>query len=377
MFLIERLIGVGVYCCVLAAVYLLLAASPMKCKTALGFYILVLSGMAAVYVPYRTADLYRIFEMMELYAPLDFAPFFARYALASSAPAGRILYWLFAKTGCERLLPAAVTILCYSIIFYMLLRLQKKFGISRRNLALVLFFLMSTSVYMSVIAGIRMMLAMTLVVFCFFRESVEEKFRWFHVLLYSVALFIHILAGVLLLVRLLAVVCSKRSRPLARWGAAGVGAVATALFAVCFPKLTIDILDTVWTYLTEETYSDPWEYLIGVLMGLLFLAVLWRFRRSARKAVYERLETFRSAAAISLLLSLCCCYVFSIFYRLIGHFVPLLMLPVMMVALQEEEETATNGKLSLHSIVLLYSCVILMLNCARGSLSALKFFVLG
>ena len=62
MFLIERLIGVGVYCCVLAAVYLLLAASPMKCKTALGFYILVLSGMAVVYVPYRTADLYRIFK---------------------------------------------------------------------------------------------------------------------------------------------------------------------------------------------------------------------------------------------------------------------------------------------------------------------------
>ena len=64
MFLIERLAGVGAYCCVLAAVYLLLVASPMKCKTALGFYILALCGMAAVYVPYRTADLYRIFEMM-------------------------------------------------------------------------------------------------------------------------------------------------------------------------------------------------------------------------------------------------------------------------------------------------------------------------
>ena len=377
MFLIERLTGVGVYCCVLAAVYLLLAASPMKCKTALGFYILVLCGMAAVYVPYRTADLYRIFEMMELYAPLDFATFFTRYALASSAPAGRILFWLFAKIGSEPLLPAAVTVLCYSMIFYMLLRTRKKFGVSRRNLALVLFFLMSTSVYMSVIAGIRMMLAMTLVVFCFFRESVEGKFRWFHVLLYAVALFTHILAGVLLLVRLLAVICSRRSKPLVRWAAAGLAAAAAALFAGCFPKLTADILHTVWIYLTEETYSDPWEYLIGVLMGLLFLAVLRRSRRLVRKGPYGQIEAFRSAARISILLSLCLCFVFSIFYRLIGHFAPLLMLPVMMAALQEEEETGTNGKQSLHSVVLFYSCVILMLNCARGSLSALKFFVLG
>lgn len=373
MFLIERLVGVGVYCCVLAAVYLLLAATPVKCKTVLGFYVLLLSGMAWLYVPYRTADLYRIFEMMELFAPLDFGEFFVWYVLPSSAPAGRILYWLVAQTGCYRLLPAAVAAICYTLIFYMLLRTQQRFGVSRCNLALVLFFLMSTSMYLSVIAGIRMMLAMTLVVFCFFRESVEGRFRWFHLLLYAVALFTHILAAVLLAVRLLAVVCSSKSRPAVRWFAAGLGLFVAAVGAVCFRGWTVTLLETVWAYLTEETFSDPWEYLLGVLLGLLFLAVL----RRTRNTQVERLAGFRTAAGIAILLSVCFCFVFSIFYRLLGHFVPLLMLPVIMTALQTEDEEKQDGKLSLHSLVLLYSGAILVLNCARGSLSALKFFVLG
>lgn len=379
MFLLERLVGVSIYCCVLVIVYLLIAASNrMKCKTILGLYVVALSVMAYFYEPYTTADLYRIFLTMDLFAPLDFAYFFETYAITSSAPIGRTIFWLFAKMGDYHLISVASTMISYSLIFYILLKAQAKYSISRANLALSLLFLMSTSIYISVIAGIRMMIAMSLIVFCFFRESVEHRFKLFHILFYMVAVFIHNMAIIILGVRMLAAFFSPKTRTTTRLAIVLLVLICGAVFVLFFDYMVKDVFDTILHYLFEPSYSDPWEYIIGILIALLYFVLVRRFHLQSCGKTYRELATYNRAAKISMLISVAFCFVFSIFYRFIGHLIPILIMPMMMIVLREEQKQRARryAKMSFQRIVLIYSGIILFLNCARGSLSCLKFFVL-
>ena len=151
MFLIERLIGVSIYVYALIMVCLLIAFSNIKCKNILRLYLLVLGGMGFFYQPYITADLYRIYEAMEWYATFRFPQFYETLVIPSSVPTSRILFWLVGKTGIVELLPLLSALLCYSLIFYILETSAKRYNISRQNLAVTLFFLMSGSIYSSVI----------------------------------------------------------------------------------------------------------------------------------------------------------------------------------------------------------------------------------
>lgn len=378
MFLFERLFGIAAYAYLMIAVCVLVAFSKINLKRLLGFYIVSLCVMAFFYTPYETADLYRIFETMEWYSELPLGKFFNEYILTSSSPIPRILYWFIGQFGINGLLPVFSCAICYSFIFYIVLKTQEKYSISRINVALTLFLLMSSSIYISVVGGIRMMLSLSLVAFCYFRETAEQKFKWYHVLLYFAAVFTHNMAFVVVAIRIISALFDKRNKNTNIILA--LCALATAgLMFWRFNYIILDVLSNVSHYLGGDTYSDTWEYLMGVLFTILYAIVIVRFALQERKnPVHKELHSYNAGAVISAVLALIFFGVFSIFYRFIGHLVPILSIPMLMITMQQsgDSKKVRGYRMSFQTFVFLITVVIFAISALRGSLSSLKFFVL-
>lgn len=374
MFLVERLIGVGIYSLILIGVCVLIAYTRINYRVLLGIYIALLAVMAFFYEPYVTADLYRIIHTMKIYASMSFSGFAREFLLTSSSPLPRIFYWILGRMGTYELISVLSVLICYGLLFHIIATMAKKYEISRTNIAITLMFLMSTSIYISVIGGIRMMIALSLMAFCFFRETVEGKKGAINYFWYVCAILTHNMAFAMIALRLF-VACFFSARKLAskiRMVASifAIFAIATLLFGSFFT----DILETVTHYLFEDEFSDAWEYVIGALL-LCFFAILYaHFKRIDREDCGEIMPITMGAAA-GTVASLAFVNIFSFFYRLIGHIVPILSLPALMITLERSEVRGGRfRRLSFPSIVLIFSILILALSMSRGSLSSLKFF---
>lgn len=377
MFLFERLFGVSVYTYLLAMVCIVIAFTAINSKTVMRLYIAALCILAFFYEPYVTGDLYRIYETMDWYRTMELGYFVENYVVTSSVPVSRLFYWLVSQTGVYNLVPVISCLLSYSIIFGTIYKSQQIFSISRINVALTLFFVMTGSAYISVVGGIRMMSAMTLLVFCFFRESVEEKFRWYHIAFYAMAVLIHNMALIIMAIRLLAMLLN----PNRTWGGrllvvllmVGVAVV----MALRMQSLLLDVFENAKGYLTEDSYSDKWEYLMGILLVIFYGILCVRFRKAGGIATHKNMAEYHIGMLLGATVAVIFCFVFSIFYRLIGHLVPLLGIPLVMITLEDSSKKSPIrfNWLSTQGFVLLYGALILLLSCSRGSLSSLKFFV--
>ena len=105
-------------------------------------------------------------------------------------------------------------------------------------------------------------------------------------------------------------------------------------------------------------------------------------RKNIEQGEYAEIKSFSRALMYSTLTGIGFFFVFTLFYRFIGHLSVMLIAPVMMVALQEYENNSPRrisnrlrlNKMQTTSFIL--TMIILMISCSRGSLSSLKFFVL-
>ena len=182
MFLIERLVGVATYSIALVLICLsLVNATDKQIKRRLSLYVIILSVMAFLYVPYETADLYRIYQFVDAFQKYTFIELWEKQVMNSELRYASILYWAIGKIGVPQLLPALTTFVCYSCIFYIIYKTSEKNQISGRNVAITLFFYMALGSYIFVISGIRCMLGISLLAFCFYRENVENKFNILHI----------------------------------------------------------------------------------------------------------------------------------------------------------------------------------------------------
>jgi hypothetical protein len=75
---------------------------------------------------------------------------------------------------------------------------------------------------------------------------------------------------------------------------------------------------------------------------------------------------------------MCFCFEFSFFYRFGGQLAVLLSIPTMMVTLEKRKgkSGAVIRGVDFRSVLILFSLIIAVLSCTRGSLSSLKFFEL-
>ena len=378
MFLIERLFGIGVYMLLLVIACWLLTKTTARAQSVLKYYLLALCVMAAFYVPYYTGDLYRMYILMDFFADMTFVQFWRDYVVLASSPASRLLMWCISKTGMYALLPMLSAFVCYSVLFYTILKVQWAFDISKRNLAYVLFFIMSTSLYLSVIGGVRMMIAFSLLFYCFYRVAVEKKLHVFDLLVAIVAILFHTTALVIITVCVAVIIFNSRRHLAWRFAWAALLFSFAAALVVMFPGIVPEFFEKISDYVWGDRFSDKWEYLMGALILLLLLLLFIEYRKLDAAARPQSLRPMNIVAMVCILISLGFFFEFSIFYRFGGHFAVIFAIPTLMVTLERSGGQASHlvRRIDFKSILLTVSLLIALISCSRGSLSSLKFFEL-
>lgn len=386
MFLIERLFGVGVYALVLVAVcyYIKGLTDYKKIKKTLTIYAVLLAAMGFFYVPYETSDLYRIYEYIEYFGKFSFVNLWEQKLWNSDVEISAIYYWAIGKTGVVQLLPFVNALICYGCIFYIIYNYAKKNNISGKNIAIALLFYMSSGNFIFVISGIRCMLGVSLLSFCFFRESIEKKFSVLHIPMYLIAALIHPFAAVLIALRFVIPILDSK---IPMWnrvlllGGFGLGGVIVLKY---FSNYISKIFDKAESYLSGDLYSYFWEYAIAILTVIIVAMAIYEFYKMTRLET-SSLNSWKLYVVFSMLIAICLCFEFTIFHRLTTYITPIIVLPILMSVLQKNEETTSveNVKLpimdrpiTISSCVVVLSIITLLIACARGSLCSLKFFEL-
>lgn len=376
MFLFERLIGIGIYMSILVVICVLITYAKQKSASILNFYLFCLCVMAFFYKPYITGDLYRTYVYVDFFSDMNFWYFFENYAITTSIPMARILFWFVGKTGINELLPVISAFICYSSIFYIIVKIQTIFNISKKNVAYTLFFLMTTSIYISVIGGIRMMIALALVAFCFFREAIEKKFRVFHIAFYLIALLMHNVAAVVIAIRFFVMIFDSRKKWSQKIMYVVFLGILGGIFMVFFNNVMLDVFEKAQTYLQNDMHSDFWEYIMGALILILFITLLSNYFGYGYHKMYSNLQLFNMVMILSIIIAIIFCFEFSIFYRFIGHFAVVFSIPMLMVTLEKSYKKPSKlfRFFDFKSIFLILNTLIMMISCLRGSMSSLKFF---
>ena len=386
MFILERLTGVGVYSLLLFLFcFSLVDKDYKKIRVRLFFYTVALSVLAYFYIPYETADLFRINEFIVIFKKYTFIEIWEKQVLVSELGFSTLLYWIIAKIGIIPLLPASVTFVCYSCIFYVIRRTAEIKKLPGKIVATTLFFYMSIGTYMFVISGIRCMLGISLLIFCFFRESVEKKFNVLHIPIYVLACLFHPFAAVLVAARFIVPVLDSKATPTKKVIYFTLLTVGAIIVLRRFSGFVEKIVEKAESYLSGDLYSYLWEYLIAALTCLIIFVVLSK-RQVLKAETNLKLNVWIIYEIALFVVSLVLSFEFTIFHRMTTYIMPIIALPLMMTALQESDSRKSNRNkkaislshtpLDLNSGVLILSAMILMLACVRGSLSSFKFFVL-
>lgn len=378
MFLIERISGIGIYLSTLSFICIIMTRTNVRCKSILKFYLLCLCIMARFYEPYITADLYRIFDMIDMFSSVDFANFWETYIADASSPISRILYWCFGRMGLKEWLPAFSALVTYSIIFYVIDDTRQKYNISKRNVAIELLFVMTTSIYLSTIGGIRMMLALSVIIYCFYRESVNHRRYMIDIILYIFAFFMHNMASVVILIRLVVSIFDTTKKRSYRIKVIFFAMIAGSVLMAKFRSLLFDIIDKAYGYIFGDEHYDVWEYMMGFLILVFMIITIRNYLKYVSDEEYRELRQFNTAVKICIFISVLFCFEFSIFYRFVGHIVPLISIPMTMITLQEAGKKQCIGfkVFDYRSVTLLFTILIMVISFTRGSMSSLKFFVL-
>lgn len=382
MFFVERVTGVAIYAVTVFVFYVLFVSRRIKNHNLYPLFIVVLSCMAVLYVPYKTSDLYRIYATLETISHMKFGVLYSEIITTKSSPLIYIYYWIVSKTGWFRLLPAVNCCICYSFIFYIVRDMEERYDMSPETVANAVLFTMLIGNYIPVIAGIKMMLALSMIIFAFYRELAQHKFNIWNVVIYIFALFTHNIIIVILAIRGLVFLFSSGIKASYKAVIIPFAIAAFLVIVFMFPNVFRRMMDSGTDYLSGKSqYSDAWEYAVGIMMCIyqLVLIVHTKSLMNADGEHFLVLKQYNLLLIISLMVEIAMIWNFTLFHRLSVEFGGTVMLPLMMICMEYDyriPRLTTKRILSFRSVTLLFSLALFLITGTRGSLSALKFFVL-
>ncbi len=382
MFLTERLFGVLFYVATLLIVsYLIVRLQSKYTKPLIFFYLICISIMAFLYVPAVEADLYRLTEYMFSYASLPMNEFIALLS-ETNTPAALLYFRAIGLAGIEGLLAGVTALVVFGNIFYIVYDYSKRLQSSRKAIAFSLLVIMSAGIYMQTISGIRNMLAFSILARCFYDETINGKKIVKNIVWYILACLVHPAAIAAVALRLVALIWHRvrskqfRSLIIALLSMMFVGYIVLSLGGITYIDNAIFKLEL---YADEVNYNYLWDNLITVLT-LIFILVNYRVYQHYGGSITKGLlaQLIRMSHIIT---------VFSVIFfsehTIFVRFTQLnliIMLPIIMsnLSLSAGMQKKSNvDKQVLGKFMLYIPALILVISMTRGSLSSLKFFVLG
>lgn len=378
MFLTERLISLFTYGIALLGTCWLVSSTVRKqYKKVLFVYLLMLGAFAFFYQPYVTADLYRLREYMEWWIHKPWSEI-VPYSLRNSAPAWVLYSYVLRKLDNINWLQTVTCLWCFGNMFYIVLH-EIEYNETRRwNRGLLLFYIMAVgALFLQTISGIRSMLGISIVAFCFYRESIENKSILPHMLLYLFAALIHSSSMILVISRFVFLIFQYKEptkKILMSFLVLALGA-----FSIFYLK---DYISGSFEYgqrylLNRNEYTYVWEILIGLFETIETIYILRQFKRRFKNtdvdttgynAAWKLCVVWTVISVVSLPFS------YAIFRRY-TIFCTMISMPLLGKILQYEQENNTGRSVFIETIWAL-SMIVFIISGVRGDLCGYKFFVL-
>ena len=371
--LIERLFGVGTYVLLLGYYFNKIqnASNTRMIDKYLNHYLIILCILAFFYIPGQSADLSRWRQMAEPWKNVGFGWFWEHRVITSTVPIGYLLVYLCQTTGINGILPMVCALGFFGNVFHMIKCEAKRENVNADSVAMTLFLVMASGVFLEVISGVRCMLAFSIVVRCAYDEMRLEKKMLLHIPFYVFAVLLHTAAIPLVGIRLVCMLFEKRKSPILTF--ANVLFVLISILMAL--RIGTDYVDAAFekagSYTSHNVYSYIWEYIIAAIGILLILSIVYRMKRCYPN---EWCET--KASGRYLILILACSLAFASTYSIFQRFFSASIISSIQVAMTLFSCENMNGRWKKRRQVYLISLVILLLACTRGNLCGYKFFYL-
>ena len=368
-FLVERALGAGLYCLVVFVAFLAIRNNRLRLKSILNLVLATFVVMAFFYIPTETADIYRWQVLSRGWMGMRFQDFVSQIMMKNATPLGLGIIYACQKTGMAGVLPAFCALVFYSNVFHILVITEKKYQISPRIMSIVFLYIACTGRFQEVIAGIRNMMAFSIVARCIADEVIKEKSVVKNAIWYLVASLIHSAIIPLVMLRMFFLLFDKKNKNLGLFINLGLLAAGVLLVFKYGSSYVTVMVKKARGFLSNDVYSYFWEYLITVIHMPLTIYALWKFyKKRDRESELFTMETWGVVTTVAEILMFGS---FAIFQRF-AAFSSLVTIPVMASVLEEQKE---NDRVTENNIIII--CLItLMIAAVRGNLCAYKFFIL-
>lgn len=183
--------------------------------------------------PNQKSDLFWHYQTLRSFKTMGLE-YFSEFNKSESLPVYGLYFYLISLLPDERFLPAITAFLVYGMNFYIIYRLSKRFELDKRGIIILMIFVLCNLNYSGVIMGIRFNLAVTTCFLGLYLDIVEKKSILITWPLYVLSLLMHSSIYIMLLVRLLVILFSGRTKNLS--------ALALTGFTVIFLKTLPDIV---------------------------------------------------------------------------------------------------------------------------------------
>ncbi len=375
MFLTERLIGLFTFAGILALAMLGISYFKGKqYKFALWIYLVFLAVLAYLYVPWITADLYRLhLWCSKVWCNFSWPKLF-EYIKNSTTPMWYLFSWfIFQLTHNVNWIQAVTCLWGFGNVFYVISDTIERNDVKGTKRALILFSIMAVGTfYLEMISGIRSMLGFSIVFFCMYREIIQKKSILFDIPLYIFAGLMHHAALVLVVGRIIFLIIESKNILTRIILFLLVGGIIPLLFLQANFYVDAAVNKAVGYASNEREYSYIWEILIGLIEQTQIYYVLWTYKRNVGKEPYSYGLFWKFALGVGLV-SLCALPFSYAIFRRYTIFASLCLLPL----LGKLFDGANSRKIKLFvQLMWVISLVIFVLSCIRGDLCSYKFFEL-
>ena len=370
--LIERLTGVFVYFSISILSYnsIKKSNSIKQFSSTLRICMILLVILAFLYIPSTDADLYRWRIISDSWREIPLKTFFNNHLINNSTPIAYLIMYLCVQFNIKGMLPAICAAAFYHNSFSILKDLQAKEmkGKYQDNTSLAFFVFMSSGAFLEVISGVRCFVAFSFIAKEFYYEIYNERKIVRSIPVYIFASLIHNAVIPIICIRFLYFLFQKTNSTKRKI----LNACVIVAFIVFVYRYGSNFIDAAFikadNYISGDTYSYTWEYLIGGIQWLLFAYIIY-YCQKTQEASIELLNIIKINKWF-LLIEALFIFEYNIFHRMI-LLSSFLIIPIVSF-LQSSKEKNQRAI----SIVFLTVSLVMLIACARGNLCGYKFFLL-
>ena len=271
---------------IICFVVYLIGINKNKRKSFEGLILVMVFLLAFFHKPLLTDDLTREYEKLSQIKKLGWSFFSTNYSFQENSVLGRItsngfeglyvtqiLYFLFSKLPVFNFLPACVTSFQFFLCFKLLNRARKRFSLSYYQEIIVFLSFMFVRELRWMMSGIRNQLAFTIAIYIIYNDLEEKKNKILCIVGYILCGMIHQSAYVILFLRLLLLIPSKKIKAIIAVVLLGWSTMLSTVVQMMSKYINIPVINSILWKIT--IYTDNSDNNINIILRDYYKKVMF------------------------------------------------------------------------------------------------------